>query len=203
MTWFLTSFAVGDEYVLELRGMMESFRKHHPIHGAIVEENPIPLDEWGKITCYKPTWLRQVWSEWSHLGDMVWVDADARFRRPITPPDGDFIVGAKDYVTDKKVNPERISTGTLWLKPGCEALLEKWEELSVDAVNDEESFTAALRSLGMKHFELPDEMTSPCSSIVDNYRGSLWRDSDIVHWNMSRKVVGPLRDWPPPEDERP
>lgn len=193
--WFLTSFGVGDDYIEELHHMLASFRRFHPRVPVIVGENPVGSDQsWGQITCYKAQWLADVYRAWKSLGDMVWIDADARIRKPIIPPDGDFVFGAKKYA--------RWSTGTVWMRGDCQSFLDEWSREALDAAFDEEALERALYSTRIEPYELPDELTSVCSLGIHKYKGRIERDSAIVHWNRSRLALGHLDEWPPTECER-
>jgi hypothetical protein len=179
--WMLTSFATGPEYVEEMRNMLETFREHHPDVLAIT----------GSVR-----------DRAGSRGDVLWVDADARFRRPIDVPEGAFDIGAQDYTKNKS----RISTGTMWVRRSTRAalLLERWLAFSSPGISNETTLAQVLRNTpAARFYELPLSMTSPCSVNIRGWRGRLEHDSAIIHWNRSRHALGLYKGaWPPPEDVR-
>ncbi|MCP3882376.1 MAG: hypothetical protein GY701_28875 [Sulfitobacter sp.] len=200
MSWFLTSFAVGDDYIEEMSNMVASFRKHHPEVPVITGIKPFTEREWGPVTKCKPLWLLNVWKSFSHLGDMLWVDADARFRRTVQPREKDFTTSASYYG-----QPPVAVTGTMWFRGnGATNFLTLWRALSLTDEHeiDEPSYRAACKMLQITPLEIPRAVSSVCSTTSRGYKGQLPHDSAIVHWNMSRKVVGGKEGWPPPEQER-
>lgn len=201
MSWFLTCFAQGADYVREMRGMVDSFRRFHPSVPVITAENPLGLSplSWGELTGYKARWLFEVWKMWGDTGAMVWIDADARVRAPIEWEPDLPAVSAQLY-------PDGWATGTMVLRPGCGPLLRRWSSISRDHATDQESFAEACTSCEVEPYDLPRSVSSVCSPIHNGqpepFSGTLWHDSAIVHWNMSRKVLGMIDDWPPTEEVR-
>jgi hypothetical protein len=194
-SFFLTCFAVGDDYIEEMGHMVASFREHHPDVPVITGINPPVTGDWWEITKYKAVWLDDTWKAYSHLGDMLWVDADARIRKPIEIPAGDFTIAAKTY--------SRLATGTLLFRHNPARLLAEWAIDCTNAKDDEEALITACRDLDINPHELPDTMTKLYSEP---------HEASIVHWNRSRTVdrshefggtgVPATPDWPPSEAER-
>jgi hypothetical protein len=202
LRWFLTSFAVGADYVQEMDGMLTSFREHNPgvptVTGCDLIDRPQgdPYSVWSGVTRYKAEWLRRTWGAWSHLGAMLWLDADARVRRPIQIPESAGPFALKTYDTP--------ASGTMLFRDGCESLLDEWEALAGDPAytTDELSLAEAMKRTGTIGYELPDSLSSVCSRTWRGYAGELQHDSAIVHWNRSRLKLGKVPDWPPSESER-
>ena len=200
MSWFLTCFAAGAEYEREMDHMIESFRMYHPDIPVITGRFPQDGRPWQRISNFKTKWLLRTRWQWPDLGSVLWVDADARFRRKIEPPKGAH-VAAKRYGRQ----PSRVSTGTLWIGEGWQgtAFLNVWHEATrFTDISNEVTAEAVLDDLpNVGYSELPDGFTSPCS-LKKRWNGKLLHDSAIVHWNMSRSVVEGQENWPPDEDTR-
>jgi len=196
MNWFLTCFAVGDDYADEMHNMVASFRKVHPGKPVVTAVDPIPAgQEWGRITNYKAEWCYRMYDEWHRkLGSMLWVDADARFRAAIPPPGPRVKFAAKTYA--------RLSSGTMWFGDGAEDLLREWYLRAERHAKDEDSLIEAVRECGVEPVELRDTFTSVCN-LGHKWPGHLEHKSAIVHWNLSRKrMPEEYPGWPPSEKER-
>jgi hypothetical protein len=192
--WFLTSFAQGRDYIREMRGMMDTFREHHPDVPAIIGENPIPTDglDWANITKHKAAWLHDVRRANPDLGAMLWVDADARFRRPVAPPHNGPIAAMR-Y--------SRWCTGTVWfLEDTPLPFFTAWGEFCEGSDHDEAGLAKALEFFDIRPVALSRRVSSVCSETIHGFRKRLAHDSSIVHWNMSR--VGIVDNWPPSEEVR-
>jgi hypothetical protein len=180
--------------------MMESFREHHPDVKAHSAVYPPAGRSWQELSNFKVEWLCKVrvMYPWKSI---LWVDADARFRRPIVTPDGD--IGAKCYASPTPTPTARISTGTLWISPAVTLdFLETWRDMPHGPIPSNEFTLSQTMALypHLRYVELPDELTSVCN--LSGWDGMLEHDSAIVHWNRSRKELGHVDDWPPSEDVR-
>ncbi len=199
MKWFVTSFAVGKDYQREMACMIESLRKFHPDVSVIAGSEPVESGEWGDVTCYKAEWIRSVWNAFhDRLGDLVWIDADARIVKPIIPPFSDDhprCFGARNYWTNRRRNG--WSTGTLWLHGNVGQWIDRW--CNAKGKDDEEMLT---KVPDIRFVELGDKMAGLCSKTPEGYGSAVIPDSSIIHWNMSRKKLGKVKNWPPSEKER-
>lgn len=197
MTWCMTSFAAGGAYVEELNYMEKSFRTHHP--GVPIFIGFLPSDApWQELSNRKVKWLQYVRRAFPHYGDLLWLDADARVRRPIELPSG-IDIGGQIY----KGDTGRIATGTMWIAntDAATAVLDAWADEVTPGESNEISLLRVLKRVPHVYGELPRSMTSPCSMTKHGYKGKLLCDPAIVHWNRSRKSLG-VKGWPPPEEQR-
>lgn len=195
--WFLTCFAQNESYIREMHGMLQTFHEHNPGAPAIVGFNPYPDLPWAELTRCKAEWILDTWQKHQDRGAMLWVDADARFRRGVHPPAERYDIAAQ-YYADIAV------TGTMWFQgPRVEKALECWvDELSPDDEGDEASFRRGCARAGVDVLPIPRDVSSICSSAVHGFKGALEFDSAIVHWNLSRSTCGLVEDWPPTEEVR-
>lgn len=200
MQWYMTTFAVGEDYLAEMREMLQTFRHHHPTVPVVACEYPIQAGpSWEQIVNFKAQWCRHIYRNFGHLGHLLWADVDLRFRRTVVPPTCEWIVSAKKF--------DKYTNGILWFR-GCNMqasrLLDEWVRRAETNFEDgdEGAFNEACEVLGIEPKQIPDSVYYPCSLSADDYEQRLAVDSAIVHWKMSRKVIGGDPDWPPPEDER-
>ena len=192
--FLLTCFAIGDDYAEEMRGMLASFERHQP--GAPRVTGVFPRDgyTWQEASNFKVEWLTRVKRAFPRA-DILWVDADARFRRAVIPPPVTTHLGARNYAGD------RVSTGTLWCSREVPVDFFDWWADSPGESN-EHALQHVLQHYEVAYQELSDSMTSVVDIRQKGWDGTLEHDSAIVHWNRSRSVVGGLEDWPPPEETR-
>jgi hypothetical protein len=207
MSWFLTCQAVGQGYIEEMAHMVETFQMYHPTVPVITRAIAQEPNSWQQASNMKVEWLRQMLN--LDIGDVLWVDADARFRHAIEPPTEVFHIGAQDYTKVRW----RISTGTTWLRQSDETkmLMDRWlvsmssrEVANGEKTNEDVLADTLKQTPAVIYYELPTSMTSVCSvgDRDSRWDGTLEHDSAIVHWNRSRRILGNQMDWPPSEEVR-
>ena len=201
MEWLLTCFAAGEAYEEEMSNMVASFQTHHPYVHALTGTFAKGAREWHEISNFKMKWL--CWIREAYPSpSILWVDADARFRRAIKLP-ADSDVAAKCYGAYSRTETTRISTGTLLLGPKADLeFLRAWRDMPFDDIPSNECTLGKALTLhpSLRYVELSDALTSVCN--LSGWNGKLEHDSAIVHWNRSRKELGAVEDWPPSEEER-
>jgi len=219
MKWVLVSQSIGEGYVAEMGNMVATFHEYNPDVAAITRAMHGDGCEWQTRSNGKVQWLIDVFGITDC--DLLWVDADARFRRKVELPQGDFVVAAQDYSSNqlrRLRQPQsrvgsRVSTGTMLIRrcPGTLSLLQGWLAATEDIGNNEVGLAEVLHKVPTSFYcELPRTFSSVCS-LRPHWKGRLEYDSAIVHWNRSRMVVGTKAkdgqtnketDWPPPEHVR-
>ena len=218
MKWVLVSQAIGEDYVAEMRNMVETFHQHNSGVSAITRALRDDGQPWQLRSNEKVQWLIDVFGITDC--DLLWVDADARFRKKTDLPQGDFVVGAQESGRHKRRKPtpvvgNRIATGTMLIRrgPQAAALLRQWLTATEETGSNEAGLAKVLRESPASFFyDLPRTFTSVCNARGHGWDGKLQYDSAIIHWNRSRSVIGieksrggelvKEKNWPPPENVR-
>jgi len=216
--WVLVSQAIGEGYVAEMLNMVATFHQHNPDVPVItrsLRDDGLP---WQGRSNRKVQWLIDVFGITDC--DLLWVDADARFRKKAELPQGDFVIGAQESGRHKRRKPtpvvgNRIATGTMLIRrgPNAVALLRQWFTATEETGSNEVGLAKVLRESPASFFyDLPRTFTSVCNARGHGWDGKLQYDSAIIHWNRSRSVVGwekgvggervKEKDWPPLEHVR-
>lgn len=218
MKWILVSQAVGEDYVAEMRNMVATFHQHNPDVAVITRALRDDGQEWQYRSNLKVQWLIDVFGITDC--DLLWVDADARFRRKVELPQGGFVIGAQESSKKRRRHPRprvgpRVSTGTMMIRrcPEASSLLHQWLGATEDTGSNETGLARVLHEVPMSfYYDLPRTLSSVCNIRIHNWNGRLEHDSAIVHWNRSRNVIGrelkaggervKEKDWPPSEHAR-
>lgn len=218
MKWILVSQAVGEDYVVEMRNMVETFHQHNPDVAVITRALQDDGQDWQGRSNQKVQWLNDVFSITDC--DLLWVDADARFRKKVELPQGRFVVGGQESSKNLVRRPRprvgpRISTGTMMIRrcPQAAELLRYWLAATEETGSNETGLARVLHRVPLSFYcDLPRTLSSVCNIRSHNWNGRLQHDSAIVHWNRSRSVIGcepspggervKEKDWPPPENVR-
>ncbi len=218
MKWVLVSQAIGEDYVAEMRNMVETFHQHNPDVPVITRALRDDGSLWQGRSNRKVQWLIDVFSITDC--DLLWVDADARFRRKVELPEGRFVVGAQESGRHKRHRRldkigNRLATGTMLIRRcgQTDTLLRQWLDATEDTGSNETGLARVLRGKPLTVYcDLPRTFSSVCNTRSHNWDGKLQHDSAIVHWNRSRSVIGceaskggkriKEKNWPPPENVR-